>query len=213
MPMDDPCPPVNRVTLARGRWLEYLTVGWNVIEAGVAVGAGVLAGSTALVGFGIDSVIESLSGAVLLWRLREGKTGEQREGRSLRLVGVSFLALAAYVAYESVENLLSQEPPHASYVGIALAAASAIVMPLLARAKRKVASSLGSRAMHADSRQTDICGYLSLILLFGLAANALAGWWWADPVAALAMVPIIAREGFRALRGETCSCGGTCTMV
>ncbi len=206
MSLDQASQSVDDRALARGRLLEYFTLGWNAMEAVVAVGAGVLAGSTALLGFGFDSLIESLSGAVLLWRLRGGKEGERREGRSLRLVGVSFLVLAAYVAYESTADLVNREPSQASYVGIGLAVASAIAMPLLARAKRRVAARLGSRAMHADSRQSDICGYLSVILLLGLAANALAGWWWADPVAALAMVPIIVREGLQAMRGETCSC-------
>ncbi len=170
------------------------------------MGAGLFAGSTALIGFGLDSVIESLSGSVLLWRLRDGTTGEEREQRALKLVGVSFLILAVYIAYEATESLLRREPPAASYIGIGLAVASVIVMPLLARAKRKVAARLGSRALHADSRQTDICSYLSAILLLGLGANALGGWWWADPVAGLLMVPIIGKEGVDALRGESCSC-------
>jgi divalent metal cation (Fe/Co/Zn/Cd) transporter len=119
---------------------------------------------------------------------------------------VSFLVLAVYIAYESAIDLIQQDRPDVSYVGIGLAVASVIVMPLLARAKRKVAARLGSRALHADSRQTDICSYLSAILLFGLGANALFGWWWADPVAGLLMVPIIGKEGIEALRGETCTC-------
>ena len=170
------------------------------------MGAGLFAGSTALIGFGFDSVIESLSGAVLLWRLRDGTKGEEREQRALKLVGVSFLVLAVYIAYEATETLIKQEPPNVSFVGIGLAVASVIVMPLLARAKRKVAARLGSRALHADSRQTDICSYLSAILLLGLGANALGGWWWADPVAGLFMVPIIGKEGVDALRGEPCTC-------
>jgi divalent metal cation (Fe/Co/Zn/Cd) transporter len=192
--------------VATGRWLEYITLGWNVLEAIIAVGAGLLAGSTALVGFGLDSVIESLSGVVLLWRLRDGTEGEEREQRALKLVGVSFLILAVYIAFEAITTLVTQEPPEASYVGIGLAVASVIVMPLLARAKRKVATRLGSRALHADSRQTDICSYLSAILLLGLGANAIVGWWWADPVAGLIMVPIIGKEGVAAFRGETCAC-------
>ena len=192
--------------VAAGRWLEHFTLGWNALEAVIAVGAGIVAGSTALLGFGLDSVIESLSGAVLLWRLWDEKKGEERERQALKLAGVSFLVLAVYVAYEATETLLMQEPPDARYVGIGLAVASVIVMPLLARAKRKVAARLGSRALHADSRQTDICSYLSAILLLGLAANALFGWWWADPAAGLLMVPIIGKEGVEALRGETCTC-------
>lgn len=188
----------------RGRLLEYFTVGWNVLEAIVAIGAGMSAGSIALVGFGVDSVIESSSGAVLLWRLREGARGEQRERIALRFVGVSFLLLAAYVGFDAVKSIVRREPPEASYAGIVVAVLSLIVMPLLARAKRKVAAQINSRAMTADSRQTDLCAYLSAILLAGLMLNALFGWWWADPAAGLIMTPIIAKEGIEALRGETC---------
>ncbi len=185
----------------RGRRLEYLTIGWNSVEAIISVGAGFAAGSIALVGFGIDSLIEVSSGAVLLWRL---VSGEHRERIALRLVGISFLALAAYIAFDAAKSLILREPPNESYVGIAVAALSLIVMPFLARAKRRVGASLNSRAMEADSRQTDICAYLSAILLGGLGLNALFGWWWADPIAGLVMVPIIAKEGIEALRGETC---------
>jgi divalent metal cation (Fe/Co/Zn/Cd) transporter len=192
--------------LRRGRLLEYLTIGWNMLEGVVAVGSGLVAGSAALIGFGVDSFIESLSGGALLWRLRSDEDSERRERIALKLVGVSFLALAAYVAYDAASSLFRREPPEASYVGIALAALSLVVMPLLARAKHRVAAGLGSRALEADSRQTDICAYLSAILLGGLLLNAALGWWWADPVAALVMVPIIGKEGVEALRGEQC-CG------
>ena len=192
----------------RGLRLEYLTVGWNAVEAVVSLAAGALAGSVALVGFGADSLIEVSSGAVLLWRLRaeasDARRAERVERRALRLVGWCFLALAAYVAYESAASLARREAPEASAVGVALAALSLVVMPLLARAKRRVADGLSSRALAADSRQTDICAYLSAILLGGLALNALLGWWWADPLAALLMTPIIIREGIEALRGESC---------
>lgn len=192
---------------AAGRRLEYLTLGWNVLEAVIAIGAGTVAGSIALVGFGVDSVIESLSGAVLLWHLQSSEVDEQRERRALKLVGVSFLLLASYVTFEAARSLYLLESPDQSFVGIALATVSIIIMPILARAKRRVAANLSSRALHADSRQTDICAYLSAILLAGLALNALFGWWWADPVAALIMVPIIVREGIEALHGETsCQC-------
>jgi divalent metal cation (Fe/Co/Zn/Cd) transporter len=187
--------------LKQGRRLEYITIVWNSLEGIIAVGAGILAGSIALVGFGVDSVIEVSSGAIILWRLG---SGEHREQLALKLVGMSFLALAAYIGFDAVKSLWLVEPPEASYIGIALAALSLVVMPVLARAKRKVASQLNSRAMHADSRQTDICAYLSAILLGGLTLNAVFGWWWADPVAALVMVPIIAKEGVDALRGKTC---------
>lgn len=199
--------PVNRAGLERrGRWLGIFTIGWNSLEAIIAVSAGVLAGSVALVGFGVDSVIESLSGAVIVWRLF---AGEHREQLALRLVGASLLMLAAYVAFDAIKSLVFRETPDESPIGMALALASLIVMPLLAREKRIVAARLGSRAMHADSRQTDICFYLSIILFLGLGCNAVAGWWWADPVAALAMIPIIFKEGTDALRGKTC-CANAC---
>lgn len=194
----------RRIHLRRGRLLEYLTLAWNLVEAAVAIGAGLAAGSSALIGFGLDSVIESTSGAVLLWRLQEGESGERREQRALQLVGVSFLLLAAYVAWEAGGTLWRREVPEGSPVGIVLAVVSLIVMPILARAKRKVATELGSAALEADSRQTDLCAVLSAILLGGLLLNALLGWWWADPVAALAMVPVITAESIRALRGERC---------
>jgi divalent metal cation (Fe/Co/Zn/Cd) transporter len=197
-------PDQHRQLIRRGRALEYLTIGWNLAEAVVAITAGVLAGSSALLGFGLDSVIESTSGAVLLWRLQAGPEGEKREQQALKLVGVSFLLLAAYVAWESASTLWLREAPDDSLVGIGLAIVSLIVMPILARAKRKVAVGLNSGALHADSRQTDLCAVLSAILLGGLTLNWLLGWWWADPVAGLAMVPIIAIEGRRALRGEHC---------
>ncbi len=194
---------IYAANIQRGRRLEYLTIGWNSLEAVVAVAAGLMAGSIALVGFGVDSVIEVSSGAILLWRLF---AGEHREQLALKLVGVSFLALAAYIGFEAVKSLWFHELPEESYVGIAIAALSIIVMPLLARAKRQVAANLNSRAMQADSRQTDICAYLSAILLIGLGLNALFGWWWADPIAGLIMIPIIAKEGIEALQGKTC-CG------
>lgn len=190
----------------RGRLLAWLTVAWNAVEAAVSIGAGALAGSTSLVGFGVDSLIESSSGAVMLWRFAGGAEREDRERLALRLVGVSFLLLAAYLLYESAGALLAGERPEASVPGIAIAALSLVVMPVLARAKRRVARATGSRAQHADSRQTDLCAYLSAILLAGLGLNALLGWWWADPAAGLVMVPIIAHEGWEAVRGESCDC-------
>jgi divalent metal cation (Fe/Co/Zn/Cd) transporter len=200
-----PSPTATRAhQLRRGRRLEYFTLGWNMVEAAVAIGAGWLAGSIALVGFGVDSLIESMSGAILLWRLASPAHGESREHLAQRLVGVSFFLLAAYVCFEAVKALVTSEEPKASVPGIVLAVASLVVMPLLARAKRRVAADIGSHALVADSRQTDICAYLSAILLGGLALNALFGWWWADPIAALIMVPIIVREGLEAWKGEAC---------
>jgi divalent metal cation (Fe/Co/Zn/Cd) transporter len=191
----------------KGRHLEYLTIGWNSLEAVAAIAAGLVAGSVALVGFGFDSVIEVSSGAIILWRL---VSGEHREKLALKLVGFSLIALAAYVGFDAVKSLVLRELPEASYFGIAIAALSLIVMPILARAKRNVATQLNSRAMMADSKQTDICAYLSAILLGGLLLNALFGFWWADPAAALIMLPIIVKEGVGALRGETCCDGGAC---
>lgn len=192
----------------RGIALEYLTIGWNTLECVIAIAAGVMAGSVALVGFGIDSAIESVSGGVLLWRLhaeRRGKDVETLERKALKLVGVSFFLLAAYVTFDAGKSLIEREAPNSSTLGIALAVVSMVVMPLLARAKRKTAAHLNSAALHADSRQTSLCAYLSAILLGGLTLNALLGWWWADPIAALAMVPIIAREGLEAVKGNTCT--------
>jgi divalent metal cation (Fe/Co/Zn/Cd) transporter len=187
-----------------GRRLEYFTLGWNLTEAVVGIGAGVIAGSIALIGFGMDSIIESFSGAILLWRLRCHKAAEKRERLALKLVGISFFVLAAYVAADAAKTLIQREPPHASVVGVCLAAVSIIVMPLLARAKRRVAARLDSRALVADSRQTDLCAYLSGILFVGLILNALFGWWWADSIAAILMIPVIAREGIEALKDESC---------
>lgn len=195
------------VLVKRGRNLEYFTIIYNSLEGLIAVVAGVIAGSIALVGFGFDSLIEVTSGAVLLWRLyadvNEARR-EQIEAISLRIVGVCFVVLAAYVSYDSIKSLVRQEAPDESVPGIVLAALSLIIMPLLVRAKRKVARGINSGALMADSKQTELCTYLSAILLGGLLLNALLGWWWADPVAALVMVPIIVKEGIEALRGETC---------
>ena len=197
----------------RGQRLEYFTIAYNSLEGLCAIAFGALAGSIALVGFGFDSVIEVTSGAVLLWRLRaemDERRRERVEVLSLRIVGVCFLALAIYVGYEAVVSLWRRAPPEQSVPGIVLAAASLVVMPLLARAKRRVARGIDSAAMSADAKQTELCAYLSAILLGGLALNALCGWWWADPVAALLMVPIIGVEGYKALRGESCCEQGKC---
>jgi divalent metal cation (Fe/Co/Zn/Cd) transporter len=199
---------VDRTSVARhGLRLEYFTIAWNVLEGIVAVFAGMVAGSISLVGFGIDSFIEVTSGAALLWRMSVDADAERRErneGIALRVVGLCFLALATYVAYESIGDLTRRKAPEHSILGIVLACVSLVVMPLLSRAKRKVGSALASAAMHADARQTDFCVYLSAFLLSGLLLNAMWGLWWADPVAALAMTPIIAKEGLAGIRGETC---------
>ena len=199
----DPRPALAR----RGRQLEYFTIGWNCLEGLVAVVAGALAGSVSLVGFGADSFIEVTSGAALLWRMSgdaDHCERERREAATLRVVGACFLALAVYVAYDAISNLRSGSGPAPSILGIAVAALSLIVVPLLSRAKRRVARGLSSGAMHADARQTEFCTYLSAILLAGLVLNANFNVWWADAVAALLMVPIIAREGIAGLRGQAC---------
>lgn len=196
------CSAEHTAANRRGRRLEVFTIAWNSLEAMVAIVAGAMAGSASLIGFGIDSTIESSSGAVLLWRLQEG--GEHREQLAQRLVGVCFFLLAGYIAIDASTDLWWQQPPDVSYAGIAIAALSLLVMPILARAKRAVASEIGSNALASDARQTDLCVYLSAILLVGLGLNALFGWWWADPLAGLAMVPIILVGGRKSWRGEHC---------
>ena len=197
----------------QGRRLEYFTVVWNSLEALVSLVAGIVAGSVALVGFGLDSLIEVASGSALLWRLHHDSNPtrrEQVERTTLRMVGWCFIALAAYILYESGSTLIRHEAPERSIAGIVIAGLAVVIMPVLARAKRRIAVGIASGAMHADSRQTDFCAYLSAILLAGLLLNALWGWWWADPLAGLVMVPIIAREGVDGLKGKACcdDCGG-----
>jgi divalent metal cation (Fe/Co/Zn/Cd) transporter len=193
----------------RGQWLTWATLLYNSLEAVLSIGAGVIAGSVALVGFGVDSVIEFTASVAGLWRLHAdinplGRV--QAERHTLRLIGLSFLALATYVTYDAAHSLSARRAPEESLPGIAIAAASLIVMPLLARAKRRVAFRLASGALAAEAKQTQICAYLSAILLVGLLLNATVGWWWADPAAALGMAPLIAWEGVQALRGRTVCC-------
>jgi divalent metal cation (Fe/Co/Zn/Cd) transporter len=173
----------------------------------VSIIAGLIAGSVSLIGFGLDSMVEVTSGAVVLWRLHHDVNESRREAVeriTLRIVGWCFVALAAYVAFDSGWTLLQHEKPERSIPGIVVAAVSVVVMPLLASAKRRVADGIDSAAMKADSRQTDFCTYLSAILLGGLLFNAVLGWWWADPIAGLVMVPIIAKEGVASVRGKGC---------
>lgn len=189
----------------RGQGLTWITLGYNSLEGLLSIGAGVLAGSVALIGFGVDSFIEVTASAAAIWRLRVDADHHRRalaERRALRVIGLCFLALASYITVDAGRSLILRATPDASSLGIAIAAMSLIVMPVLAREKRKVAQALASRAIRAEARQTDICMYLSLILLGGLGLNALFGWWWADPVAALVMAPFIAWEGREALRGR-----------
>lgn len=203
----------REAALRRGRNLEYLTVAWNSVEAIASIAAGILAGSIALVGFGLDSVIETVSGAAMIWRLHHSNDATHRREAServaLKIVGICFVLLSIYVLVDSTHALYAREAPERSIFGIVIAVVSVIAMPLLARAKRKVATAISSDAMHAESRQTDLCAYLSAIVLIGLLLNAILGWWWADPVAGLLMVPIIAREGYDALRGKDCGCHDT----
>jgi len=190
----------------RGRRLQYLTIAWNLGEFVVALLAGFLAGSIALIGFGFDSAIELASSLAALWRLgrdRDEESREKAEQRALQVIGICFLLLACYILYESVHDLVGRIPPQHSIIGIVLAAVSLIVMPWLAHLKRRVAISLESGALEADTRQTEICAYLSVILLLGLGLNAWLDWWWADPLAGLVMVPFIAWEGWEAISGRT----------
>lgn len=198
----------NRQAIAEhGRRIEYFTIAWNTVEGLVAVISGAMAGSISLVGFGIDSFIEVTSGITLLWRMSvdaDERRRERNEKLSLKIVGFCFIALAVYVGWESTSELSGKERPEHSIAGIVLACVSLVVMPLLSRAKKKVGHSLSSAAMHADARQTDFCVYLSAILLVGLLLNATLGWWWADPIAALIMVPIIAKEGVDGIKAKAC---------
>ncbi len=194
--------------LARALRLEYLTVAWNVLEGLIGVAAAIAAGSVALLGFGIDSFVETASGGVLIWRLvsergtRDPEAIESLERSARRLVGASLFLLAAYIAVDAGWTLWRRERPHPTIVGIVLTAVSLGVMVWLARAKRRAAAALGSRALEADSFQTTACWWLSLVALGGIGLNAACGWWWADPVAALGMTVFIVREGLEAWRAE-----------
>jgi divalent metal cation (Fe/Co/Zn/Cd) transporter len=202
-----PVAPARRAQLGRrAQLLAGASVAYNVVEAVVAIAAGVAAGSVALVGFGLDSVVEVSSGLIILWQFRH-RLPESRERRALRLMALSFFALAAYVGVESVRALLSGSDPDASPVGIGLAVASLSVMPVLSWAQRRTGRALGSRAVVADSTQTMLCSYLSAVLLVGLLLDATLGWSWADPVAGLLIAAVAVREGRAAWRGEACGCG------
>jgi divalent metal cation (Fe/Co/Zn/Cd) transporter len=197
----------------RGLLLNYASLGYNCLEGLIALGAGLVAGSIALMGFGLDSLIEVSASTAALWRLYSDRDSARRaraERLALRIIGALFLALAAYVAAEAAHALAARAAPDESVVGIVLAILSLAVMPLLARAKRRVALAMGSGALAAEARQTTLCTYLSAILLAGLLLNATVGWWWADPLAALAMVPLIMKEGIDGLRGRS-ACGDCCS--
>ncbi len=201
-----PQPSARDAAVRRARWLNAATIGWNSVEGVIAVTAGVVAGSVSLVGFGFDSAIEVSAALILTWRLRQ----ERREGctqdadsRATKLIAVSFAALGAYVAVEAVRDLVAHSEPEVSVPGVVLAALSLLVMPFLARAKARLAPMLGSSAAAADAAQTNLCAMLSAVVLVGLAANWLFGWWWADPVAGLGIAVLAATEARRTWRAET----------
>ena len=196
--------PAERARLGRrAQLLAATSVAYNAVEAVIAVAAGLVAGSIALVGFGLDSVLEVSSGLIILWQFRH-RMPESREARALRLIALSFFAIAGYVAFESGRALLSGTEPDASRVGIALAATSLTIMPFLSWAQRRTGRALHSTSVVADSTQTLLCTYMSAVLLLGLLLNAVLGWWWADPLAGLAIAAIAAKEGRQAWRGENC---------
>jgi len=212
-PVADRAPAADRASvLRRGVHLEYATVGWNLVEGVVAVGAALQAGSVALLGFGIDSFVETASGLILLWRLKAETRAtppediERLDRRAHRLVGLSLFLLAGYIAFDAIETLVERGRPEPSATGITITALSMAVMWWLARAKRRIAVALGSRALEADSFQTTACWWLSLITLIGIGANAAFGWWWADPVAALGVTVFLVVEGRNAWRQQDC-CG------
>lgn len=211
MPEEIKTAGAREVLVKKALKLEYVTVGWNIIEACVAIGAGFAAGSVALIGFGLDSIIEVTAAVALIWRLtREAAEESNAERRALMIVGFTFFALAAYVVFESAKTLWLREVPRESFVGIALAVLSSAIMPWLGFAKRKLAERLGSKALAADAVETLVCAWLSVILLAGLGLNVLLGWWWADPVAGLVMAGFIMREGWETVeeaRGKAgCGC-------
>lgn len=184
----------------RGFWLEYASMAWMAAEAAVAVTAGIVASSIALTGFGLDSVIELFAAGVVVWELRGG--GEERETRGVRLIGVTFFALAAYLAAGSIRDLAGHARPGQPAAGLAIAAAALLVMPLLAAAKRSTGRALGDRALIADSAETAFCAFTSAAALAGVGFNAWLGWWWADPAAALVIAALAVREGIEAWRDD-----------
>lgn len=188
----------------RALWLEYFTVGYNVFEAIVSIGFGAISNSTAMIGFGLDSIVESLSGLVLIWRLTQKDLSEEEEERierkAARLVAITFFVLAAYVLYESINKLVNQEIPARSLAGILIAVASLIIMPLLAWQKQKVGQEINSKALIADSKETLACAWLSVALLLGLGANFFFGFWQADPIAGIVIVFFLIKEGIEAWR-------------
>jgi divalent metal cation (Fe/Co/Zn/Cd) transporter len=208
-------PPAERARLVRrAKLLAWGGNAWHLVEFAIAAGAGIAAGSIALVGFGFDSLIEALAGFVILWRFGASRAHlESAERRAQQLVAASYFVLAAYVGVESMRTLLGSGQPEASWLGIGLAAFTASTMPLLARAKQRVGRKLDSSATVSEASQNMICAYLSVALLIGLGANALFGWWWADPLAALAIAGVALREGRASWRGDACGCCAPATAV
>jgi divalent metal cation (Fe/Co/Zn/Cd) transporter len=199
--------PPPSALVRRAKLLARIGIAWHAVEAAVAIGAGAVAGSIALVGFGADSLIESVAGFVLLWRFAGARAGSQAaERRAQKLIGASFFVLAAYVGVEAVRNLVTASHPDVSYVGIGLSIVTLLTMPPLAIAKARVGDKLGSSATKSEGRQNMLCAYLSAALLVGLSANALFGAWWADPAAALLIAGVAVKEGRDAWRGDSCSC-------
>jgi divalent metal cation (Fe/Co/Zn/Cd) transporter len=207
-PRRAPSPDQQRERLVRrARLLARLGVGWHGVEATIAIGAGVVAGSIALVGFGADSLVESVAGLVLIWRFAGGRAGsEAAERRAQRLIGASFYLIAAYVGIEAVRSLLVGDRPDVSWVGIGLSAVTLATMPPLAIAKARLGERLGSSATKSEGRQNMLCAYLSAALLIGLVLNAAAGLWWADPATALLIAGVAVKEGADAWRGDACDC-------
>ena len=200
--------PGERARLVRrAKLLAWGGNAWHFVEFAIAVGAGVAAGSIALVGFGIDSLIECLAGFIIIWRFAGRRSlSETAERRAQQLIAASYAILVVYIVVEATRSLVGGEQPEASWVGIGLAAFTAPTMPLLARAKRRVGHQLGSAATVSEAEQNQICAYLSIALLVGLLANALAGWWWADPAAALVIAAVAAKEGVESWKGDSCDC-------
>ena len=203
-----PLEPGERAGLVRrAKLLAWGGNAWHLVEFAIAVGAGIAAGSIALIGFGADSLIEASSGLIVVWLFTGRRLGsEQAERRAQQLVAASYALLVTYIAVEATRTLIGGHHPAASWVGIGLAAFTAPTMPLLARAKRRVGHRLNSAATVSEAEQNQICAYLSIALLVGLLANALLGWWWADPVAAIIIAGIAGREGWQSWKGESCDC-------
>jgi divalent metal cation (Fe/Co/Zn/Cd) transporter len=209
-PVSEPAPERDRL-VSRARRLAWFGVGWHALEAAVAIGAGLAAGSIALVGFGADSLVEAFAGFVVLWRFAAARvTSPASERRAQQLIAISFYVIAAYVAIEASRSLTGGHAPDASWLGIGLSAVTLATMPPLAAAKARVADGLGSSATRSESRQTMLCAYLSAALLLGLVLNALLGWWWADPIAALVIAAVALKEGRDSWRGDACCTSPAC---